>query len=59
MAKIISKGHRPPDHPIFTGRWFLSSHKANKLEAAKKTDEPKSIHREPAQTEEPVSKPET
>ena len=44
---------------MFTGRWALSSHKANKLEVAEKTDEPKSIHREPAQKKEPVSKPET
>ena len=57
MAKIISNGHLPEDHPLFTGRWVLSSHKANKIEAAEKTDEPKSIHREPAQREKPVSKP--
>ena len=56
MAEIISKGHLPEDHLIFTGRWVLSSHKANKLEAAEKTDEPKRIHCEPAQREEPVSK---
>ena len=24
MAKIISKGHLPKDHPIYTGRWVFS-----------------------------------
>ena len=24
MAKIISEGHLPKDHPIYTGRWLFS-----------------------------------
>ena len=48
MAKIISEGHLPEDHPIFTGRWVFSSHEVRKVKAEGKTEQPKSRKREPA-----------
>ena len=48
MAKIISEGHLPEDHPIFTGRWVFSSHKISKVKAEGKTEQPKSRKREPS-----------
>ena len=48
MAKIISEGHLPEDHPIFTGRWVFSSHEVRKVKAEEKTDQPKNCKREPA-----------